>query len=456
MRTGRLANPAHSMVDYPVEFDGPLMTSESSPAGRNARFVRRCCAFYLCALVGFWVFSVGELYASARWRNTPFSVKSIFFISGADRFRDFTNFDPVTERFVLDAKPTIIYPAPMMCVFLLFFRVFPAPLNAYLIFIIISAMYGAACLILAVSHSNVNRLLLAGVVGVSVILSYPLMFVLERANLEGFVWAVLAIGLTEFVARHHKTAGVLFALAASMKMFPGVLLLLLLARKRYKELAISVVAFAVFTVIALRLLGPSIPGEIREVRAGAERMMSTKYLMAYRGPEIGYDHSLFSVVKQLLHFPYRQDQDAFTYRQDLGALNSNIRAAALPYSLLTMLGFAALYWFRIRKLPLLNQAIALIVLAVTLPYISGEYTLNHIYLAWALFLLFLARDVTTGRESIPWPAAMVMLASFAFVFALGPFGRYAGQLKTCVLMVLLFMALKVPMHSSLLDEETRP
>jgi len=51
---------------------------------------------------------------------------------------------------------------------------------------------------------------------------------------------------------------------------------------------------------------------------------------------------------------------------------------------------------------------------------------------------------------------MVILAAFAFVFALGPFGLYAGQLKTCALMVLLFMALKVPMHSSLLDEETRP
>ena len=238
-----------------------------------------------------------------------------------------------------------------------------------------------------------------------------------------------------------------------MPKFPGVLLLLLLARKRYKELVISVVAFAAFTVIGLWLLGPQIPAAVEEVRSSWVRASAVH--LSYRGPEIGYDHSLFSVVKQLLHIPYRQDLDALTYRQDPG-LNSKIRAAALPYSLLPMLGFAALYWFRIRKLPLLNQAIALIVVAVTLPYTSSEYTLNHVYFAWALFLLFLARDVTTGRESIPWPAAMVMLASFAFLFALGPFGLYAGQLKTCALMVLLFMALTVPMHSSFLDEENRP
>jgi hypothetical protein len=293
------------------------MMSESTPAAPGRRFVRRCCVFFLCALIGFWIFSVCGIYARTRRLDTPFSVKSIFFVNSGDRFRDFTNFDPVTGRGTKEGEPTICYPAPMMSAFLLFTRVFPTPLTAYLLFIIISAMYGAACLILSLSYSIANRLLLAGVVGVSVIFSYPLAFLLERANMEGFVWVVLAIGLTEFVARHHKTAGVLFALAASMKMFPGVLLLLLLARKRYKELAVSVVAFAVFTVIALRLLGPSIPAVIEETRAGMDKISAT-HLMAYRGPEIGYDHSLFSVVKQLLHFPYRQDFDALTYRQDLG------------------------------------------------------------------------------------------------------------------------------------------
>jgi Glycosyltransferase family 87 len=437
-----------------IEFDEPQMMLENSSAAPGGKFFRRCCAFYLCALIGFWIFSVGEMYARSRWLNKPFSVPSSFFVyDGTNTFRDFLHFDPVTERFSkASTLPTIPYPAPMMCVYLLFTRVFPAPLNAYLVFIIISATYGAACLILALcssrSSSSVNRLLPAGVVGVSVILSYPLMFVLERANMEGFVWAVLALGLTEFVARHHKTAGVLFALAASMKIFPGVLLLLLLARKRYKELAISVVAFAVFTVIALRLLGPSIPAEIEEVRAGLDKVSATHLVAYFSDMEMGYDHSLFAIVKQVLYLSYGTDPVA---------LNSKIRAAALPYSLLVFSGFAALYWLRIRKLPLLNQAIALIIAAVTLPYVSFEYTLTHVYFAWALFLLFLARDVATGRESISWPAARVMLACFAFVFALAPFGRYAsGQLKTCALMVLLIAVLTVPMRSSLLEEESLP
>lgn len=413
------------------------------PATPENRFVRRCCAFYLLALIGFWVLSVSVMYARAHGRNDPFSVNSLFFRGGEDAFRDFLNFDPLTERFAKGGPlPTLVYPAPMMCGYLLFTRLFHAPLIAYLRFIVIFAASGAAGLIVALSSSSANRLLLTGTVSASLILSYPLMYLVERANMEGFLWAVLALGLTAFVYRRHGTAAVLFALAASMKLFPGVLLLLLLARKRYKELAISVVAFAVFTVAALRLLGPSIPEEAAEVRAGLATMSAT-HILAYLGTEIRYDHSLFAIVKQLLHVPYGMD---------VAALNGKIQAAAVPYSLLAISGFVALYWFRIRKLPLLNQAIVLIVVSITLPYMSSEYTLNHIYFAWALFMLFLTRDVGTGRESIPWPAAAAMLASFAFVFAPGPFGRYGGLLQTCALMVLLFTASTVPMHSAFLED----
>ena len=281
---------------------------------------------------------------------------------------------------------------------------------------------------------------------VSLVLSYPALFLLERANMEGVVWVVSALGLVAFVARRHKTAGLLFGLAASTKIYPAVLLLLLVARKRYKEAAISVAAIAVFTVIALRLLGPSIPGEVEEVRAGLAHLSAT-HILAYLGTEIRYDHSLFAFVKQLLHVQYGTD---------IATLNSKVRAAALPYSLLAISGFVALYWFRIRKLPLLNQAIVLIIVSVTLPYMSLEYTLNHVYFAWALFVLFLARDVSARPESIPWPIAAVMLASFAFVFAPEPLGHYAGQLKTCALMVLILTASAVPMHSSLLEDKKPP
>jgi hypothetical protein len=376
------------------------------------------------------------------------------FKARAFTFTDFLDFDPVTERVVGRGEKNagyqlvIPYPAPMMCVYIFFNRVFREPLYAYLLFIVTGVTAGAAGLIAALHSASDNRWQLAVVVGVSAILSYPLIFLLERGNMEGFVWTVLAAGLTAFVLRHHKTAAVLFALAASMKVFPGLLLLLLFARRRYKELVIAAVAIGVFTVIGLWTLGPSIPAAIAEVRSGLAKL-SESHLTGYRYDEIGYDHSLFSIVKQVLFLSHGHNPED-------PALNSQIRAVSLPYMLLALPVLTAVYWFRVRKLPLLNQAIALIVLAVTLPYISYEYTLNHVYFALALFLLFLARDVATGRESIPWTTAAVMLTSLAFIFALGPAGREAGQLKTCALMALLLIAVTVPMRSSLLDDENRP
>jgi hypothetical protein len=185
-------------------------------------------------LVGFWILSLGEMYVRLRWRNSQFKANSIFFADGKDRFRDFTNFDPITERFIAYryeggarievGYPTIGYPAPMMCGYLLFTRVFPVPLYAYLAFIVISVTLGATRLALALSASSTIRFPLLSVLAVSVILSYPLMCLLERANMEGFIWAVLALGFTAFVARHHLTAGLLFALAASHRICTGDLL----------------------------------------------------------------------------------------------------------------------------------------------------------------------------------------------------------------------------------------
>ena len=220
---------------------GPQMSAQITSTTSGGKFVRRCCVFYLFALIGFWTLSICAMHARAYSRNEPFSINTLFFRGGEDVFRDFLNFDPVTERMRKEAGYLpIYYPAPMMSGYVFFTRIFPRPLMAYLAFIVISALLGAACLMRALSDSKTDRLPLVAVVGASLVLSYPLLFVFERANMEGIVWVVLALGLTAFVARHHKTAGVLFALAASMKLYPGVLLLLLVARKRYRELAISV------------------------------------------------------------------------------------------------------------------------------------------------------------------------------------------------------------------------
>jgi len=134
--------------------------------------------------------------------------------------------------------------------------------------------------------------------------------------------------------------------------------------------------------------------------------------------------------------------------------------ASLLYLAAVLAGFAALYWFRLRKLPLLNQAIVLVALEVTLPYLSYEYTLVHLYPVWALFVLFLARDVAEGRPRIPVAAAELIFSSFALLFGPAPalFLEHSvgGQVQACLLLLLALTVTCVPMPSSLFGEQPAP
>ena len=416
------------------------MILKSDPAVQSNRFLRRCCLFYLCALIGFWVISVSQTYVSTRLAHQSFSVKSLLFHDSEYRFSDF-QFVAATRR-MGSGSPSIVYPAPMMCGYVIFFSLFAAPLKAYLIFVAISAAAGMSLLGVTLASAKGHRLLLVGVVCATAVLWFPLYFLLERANMEGLLWTVSLVGLTAFLARRYTTAALLFALTASMKLYPGLLVLLLLARKRYRDLAIFLVAAAVFTLAALRVLGPSIPQAFNEMKAGV-KIQNDTYLMNYRSDVLRFDHSLFAGIKDLLFIPYGHDR---------AALHRHFLLIESFYIPLAAAGFAACYWFWIRKLPLLNQAMSLIFLSVLLPVVSYEYTLIHVYFAWGLFLMFLARDVATGRSSISWRTAGIVLASFALIFAPALHIPIAGQLKMCALLALLLIVLNVPMHSSLLDD----
>jgi hypothetical protein len=111
---------------------------------------------------------------------------------------------------------------------------------------------------------------------------------------------------------------------------------------------------------------------------------------------------------------------------------------------------------------MLNQFIAYIVLCVLLPYVSGEYTLVHIYMAWGTFLLFLIDDVATAQVRIPYKAIRAILLSCAILFA--PLAyleithnaslafAFGAQVKTIFVIVILVTVLRVPMPSSLFGD----
>ena len=127
------------------------------------------------------------------------------------------------------------------------------------------------------------------------------------------------------------------------------------------------------------------------------------------------------------------------------------------YSMAAPMLFASVYWFRLRGLPLLNQFVCLMLLAVLLPYVSYEYTLVHVYLCFGVYLLYLLERTAAGAARLSRGGVIGAMVLFALVIA--PLARltgyhFEGQVKCLLLLGLLAIFLVNPMPSRLFQDAT--
>jgi glycosyl transferase family 87 len=343
------------------------------------------------------------------------------------------------------------YPVPTVYAFLIFVRLFPNPLAAYLIFVIVAFVIATGYLSLRVK-GLARKLLPVMAVWATLLCAYPLLLLLDRANIEAFIWVLVLLGLAAFARNQPMIAAILWAIAASMKVFPALLFVLFLARRRYGIFAAAIGLTALFMILALAGVGPSIHQAAADSRQNAPFLLHG-YILARNAPQ--FDHALFAAIKQVEQVGLSiSGRGAQTYQL--------FRATLRIYNVLIPLGFVLLYWFRLRKLPQLNQFMAYMVLAILLPYVSNEYTLIYVYLVWAAFLLFLLADVAQNRVSLP-PAAIntIMVSCAVLSVPLTYFGiptRHGqlivigGQIKTVFLILILIAAIRFPMPSSLFGD----
>jgi Glycosyltransferase family 87 len=321
------------------------------------------------------------------------------------------------------------YPAPVAIPYAIFFS-YSYPLRFFYTFILASFALAGLMLALALRRRGVSTLQAAVFVVISLILSYPLWFELKQGNIEICVWVVVVLGVWAFCKGKGYTAAACFGIAGSMKLFPFVYLGLLLARRMYRELVVATLAAVSSTLIALWLLGPNILNTWRQLESGVE-VFRTTYLLHLRSEEIGFDHSLFGVYKRFMHHLAPPGR--------LGHIADAYLAVAAVCGI-------ALYILIIRHLPLINQVLCLTVASILLPPISFDYTLMHLYIPWAMLVLF-AQDEWQVRQQVPGLTAAFVC--FAILFAPeSEFIRHGihcgGQVKALTLLTLLIVGLKHP------------
>ena len=358
-----------------------------------------------------------------------------------------------TPAFFQQGYP-MTYPAPMALIYRLFFLLGDSDLGVFLAVSVLSVLVPAFLFARALVRRGVHRSTAFAFSATLLLCSWPAFVVIDRGNVEVFVWVTLAIGAWAFATGRNYTAAAFFALAASLKLFPFVLLGLFVSARRWRPLLFGVAVFAAATVASLAILGPTVATAYTGINGGLQFFHDT--MMPFWRPwESGVDHSLLALFKFfaviVFHYP----------------VTTPFYAAATFYTRLMALVGIGLYVLLLRRLPLLNQLLAFSIICILFTPFSGDATLLHLYSAFALFC-FLALDAHRRGLTVPGLSTALLLLAFitayesffvlpGFSFPVlgqsGPFTlsgqRFEGQAKCAALVWLLVVTLRYPFSSPL-------
>ena len=264
--------------------------------------------------------------------------------------------------------------------------------------------------------------------GIALVCSYPLWFEFEQANMEIVTFLLVATGTGAFLSRRGYTAATLFGVAASAKIFPLIYLGLFLARRDFRRMAWMLAVAALTTIAGLWALCPNLSVAWTGVAVGLATFQAG-WVVQVRPILLTCDHSILALVKLMFYGMARTrlEDPHFVQRLSSGCLAFGA------------IGGCILYFAVIRKLPIVNQILCLVVCSVLLPPVSFDYTLLHLYVPWAMLVLIAA-------EANALPGLTGAFLCFAILFA--PETEFihhgqslGGQLKAVTLIVLLLIAI---------------
>lgn len=325
---------------------------------------------------------------------------------------------------------TFQYPAPVGLLYLPFEpRIMPAVVFETTLSLICVALMG--WFFLALRSRGLALDPAAGFALVSMLFSYPMFFEANRANMEIFVWLLSGLGVLAFVRDRMWLAAVLIGLAGACKGYPYIYLGLFFARKKYWEMAASVLVGFATNAAAMWLLAGNFAAGKAGVAYGLEQFR-TGYVLRRRFDEVGLDHSIFGFIKRFWYHPPPPDQLAHV-------LNVYLAVAALAAGLI--------YLFFAMRLPVINQVLFLTVAALVLPPTSFDYTLLHLYTPWVMLVFLIVELRRRGKPLSPglWAVCccfMLLLSPQNELIYHGE--RLEGQVKCVVLLATAFLALRYP------------
>lgn len=291
-----------------------------------------------------------------------------------DRFTDLTHYDQVFVHLHQTAFFTgaerFAYPAPAAIIYKLLLYLGNYRIATFTLFILLLTVSSALLFFHALRRRGIGRSDAELFVVILVATSWPLLFLIERANIEAIVILLNFGGSLAYWRDRPKTAAVLWGLAASIKIYPVVLLVLFFNRKQVASALVGFGTFVSALLLSFWWVGPTIPIAAEGTVHGISGFVSS-YANHSRTTELRWDHSYLALIKGPLSIA------RFHLSRDVTRIGSAYLVAAVLLSII-------LYFTHVRRLGRLNQFVLLSMAMVSLPPVSYDYTLCHLYPSFAL------------------------------------------------------------------------
>lgn len=254
--------------------------------------------------------------------------------------------------------------------------------------------------------------------------SFPLWRLIPQGNIELFLVIFTAVGIWAYLRGYDDAAAVLWGLAAAMKLFPIVLLVLFVPRRNVRALLVGVGTFVGATVASLRYLGPTIAiawrGTLTNV-FGYQGLRDGEWTKR----ELVSNHSWYTLSKVVV-------------AKVAGGAPGTL---AKPYYVCGAVLFAVVFFGRVRRMPVANQLVVVCLFMLLMPPVSYFHPLTNLYAPWFV-LLFLAIRAERAKVHVPWLHATILLflpLFWSFTLYSDPKLSIYGALVQCCLMTVLFV-----------------
>jgi hypothetical protein len=364
-----------------------------------------------------WLTSTLYLFAAIAtilWSLPLVSSHSVLFPSGPN-YEDiivykgrFTVYH-TAKFFTSKAFSGFAYPPGAAPIYEAFYKTSDA-LNTYLILAFASTFIA---LIAAYRYLHRNRI--ARIFPLLLLFSFPLVFLIQRANIELILWIIVALGIL---------AAILFGSAAAIKLYPIILLGLFLKRKQdLPAFTIGCLTAIVALVLATAYTGPTFVFAAHGFINGLGSFQG-HYVDTVSRVEVAFDHSLFSPIK---YWAYAHHTTPAPWTQ-------------LYY--LTAATLALLLFLRVRTMPSINRTVFLVAAMVSLPPVSFNYTLVHLYLPMLLLLAALTTARTSPTTALTFALLLFLMLPLNAISVIHPIP--AGPIQAFTLLTILILCAITP------------